>query len=130
KGRIRIADFGMAFLSEETSITKTGFYLGTPSYCAPEQALGKSITTKTDIFSAGTLFYRALTGKLPFEAETPHAVIMAILERTPPKAGLKNPRMLPGLSELVQKMLAKIPEARPDASSCAAELERIASESG
>lgn len=130
KGRILIADFGLASLSEEASITKTGSYLGTPSYCAPEQAMGKSVTTKSDIFSTGALFYRVLTGRLPFEAETPHAAIVAILEKTPPKAGLVNPRILPGLSDLVHKMLAKLPDARPNAVSCALELERIASESG
>jgi tRNA A-37 threonylcarbamoyl transferase component Bud32 len=130
KGCVRIADFGIAFLSEETSITKTGSYLGTPGYSAPEQALGKTVTTKTDIFSAGTLFYRALTGKLPFEGETPHAVLMAIMERTPPKAAVVNRRVLPGLPELVQEMLAKIPDARPDASACARALERIAMRMG
>lgn len=126
KGCVRIADFGIAFLAEETSITKTGSYLGTPGYSAPEQALGKAVTFKTDVFASGTLFYRALTGKMPFEAETPHAVLMAIMERIPAKASQVNRRILPGLADLVQDMLAKEPERRPAAAECAQRLEAIA----
>jgi eukaryotic-like serine/threonine-protein kinase len=125
KGCVRIADFGIAFLAAETSITKTGSYLGTPGYSAPEQAEGKAVTDKTDIFASGILFYRCLTGQLPFQGATPHAVLMAIMESTPIKANQVNRRIIPGMSELVQEMLAKSPEARPSAGACLKRLEEI-----
>ena len=127
KGCVRIADFGIAFLAEETSITKTGSYLGTPGYSSPEQAMGRAVTAKTDIFATGILFYRALTGVLPFEAETPHAVLMAIMDKHPPKASLVNRRIVPGLPELIQEMLSKDPALRPDAGECARRIESVAS---
>lgn len=127
KGCVRIADFGIAFLAEETSITKTGSYLGTPGYSSPEQAMGRAVTAKTDIFATGILFYRALTGVAPFEGETPHAVLMAIMDRNPPKACLVNGRIVPGLSELVQEMLSKDPALRPDAGECARRVGSVAS---
>ncbi|MDB5103389.1 MAG: serine/threonine protein kinase, partial [Fibrobacteres bacterium] len=130
KGCVRIADFGIAFLSEDTSITRTGAYLGTPGYSAPEQAVGRPVTAKTDIYATGTLFYRCLTGRLPFAGETPHAVLMAIVEKTQVKANLVNPRILPGLADLVQDMLAKSPAKRPDALECARRLEKIAVDAG
>lgn len=126
KGCVRLADFGIAFLSEETSITRTGAYLGTPGYSAPEQADGKPITEKTDIFAAGTLLYRCLTGRMPFVADSPHAVLKSIVEKTQAKANLVNPRILPGLADLAQEMLAKAPHDRPDAATCVRRLEEIA----
>ena len=130
KGCVRIADFGIAFLSVETSITKTGSYLGTPGYSAPEQAQGLPTTDKTDIFATGILFYRCLTGRLPFAAETPHAVLIAIMEKVPAKANFVNPRLIPGLAELVEEMLAKDPEQRPNAQRCLEKLETLAGRHG
>ncbi len=126
KGLVRIADFGIAYLAEENSITKTGSFLGTPRYSAPEQAQGKTVTAKSDIFSTGILFYRCLTGKLPFEGETSHTVLKCIIEKPPPKLLQINRRILPGLPELVEKMLTKIPERRPDARHCLVELSTFA----
>jgi serine/threonine protein kinase len=123
KGCIRIADFGIAFLSEGTSITRTGSYLGTPGYSAPEQADGREATDRTDIFATGILFYRCLTGRLPFEGETPHAVLRAIMEKVPPNARTLNRKILPGLPELVATMLAKEPQERPSALECISRLE-------
>jgi serine/threonine-protein kinase len=130
KGCVRIADFGIAFLSDETSITRTGSFLGTPGYSAPEQAEGLDTTDKTDVFSMGILFYRCLTGRLPFEGDTPHAVLRAIMERAPAKATSRNPRVLPGLPEYVEAMLAKNPRERPTASECIARLEELTRQSG
>ena len=130
KGCVRIADFGIAFFSEETSITKTGSYLGTPGYSSPEQALGRAVTAKTDIFASGSLFHRALTGKMPFEADTPHAVLVAIMDKTPLKATLVNRRIIPELAELIQDMLAKDPDRRPSAAECARRVEVLAEKLG
>ncbi|HLP42881.1 MAG TPA: serine/threonine-protein kinase, partial [Fibrobacteria bacterium] len=130
RGKVRLADFGIAFLAEEAHITKTGSYLGTPVYSAPEQAKGLPATAKSDIFSAGILFFRCLTGRLPFVGDSPQAVLTAILERAPARAVLINRRVLPGLSELVDRMLAKDPLKRPSAAGCLAELEAVAARHG
>lgn len=111
EGCVRIADFGIAFLSEETSFTRTGSYLGTPGYSAPEQADGLAVTGKTDIFAMGILFYRCLSGRLPFQGETPHAALRAVMEKTPARLSAITPRVLPGCQELIESMLAKKPPA-------------------
>jgi eukaryotic-like serine/threonine-protein kinase len=130
KGCVRIVDFGLAFLSQETSITRTGSYLGTPGYSAPEQADGREATDRTDIFSLGILFYRCLTGSLPFGGDTPHAVLRAIMEKTPAKAVSLNRKIVPGLPELVESMLAKDPRERPGALECIRALEGLAGKLG
>lgn len=125
RGCVRLADFGIAHISQDNSITKTGSFLGTPGYSAPEQAEGLAATGKTDIFGAGIVFYRCLTGSLPFDGESPHQVLRAILEKDPPNAYALNRRLLPGLPELCARMLAKRPEARPSARECIADLEEL-----
>jgi len=130
KGNVRLADFGIAFLSEDTSFTRTGAYLGTPGFSAPEQAEGKPITEKTDIFAAGAMLYRCLAGRMPFVAASPHAVLKAIVEQVQPKANLVNPRIVPALADLAQDMLAKEPARRPDAQACVRRVQDIAQELG
>lgn len=125
-GRVRVADFGIAFLVEEKNITKTGAFMGTPVYCSPEQALCRPTSAKSDVFSAGILLYRSLTGKLPFDGESPHAILEAILSRNPLSPSLVNPRVLPGFSDLALRMMSKDPEGRPTAAECLAELESMA----
>jgi tRNA A-37 threonylcarbamoyl transferase component Bud32 len=130
KGRVSLADFGIAYLSEETSHTRTGAYLGTPGFSAPEQAEGKEVTEKTDIFSAGILLYRCLTGKMPFTAGSTHAVLKAIVEKTQARANMLNPRLLPGLADMAGEMLSKHPEQRPSAKACVLRLDSIATAAG
>jgi serine/threonine-protein kinase len=127
KGMVRLADFGIAFLSEETALTRTGAYLGTPGYSSPEQAEGNTVT---DVFAAGILLYRCLTGKPPFAAGSPHATLKAIVEKTPAWANLVNPRLLPGLADLARDMLAKDPGQRPSAGACARRLADMAARFG
>lgn len=130
KGCVRIADFGIAFLAQENSATKTGSYLGTPQYSAPEQAEGNPSSDKTDIFSAGIVLYRGLTGKLPFEGETSHALLLAVIEKQAPKPVSVNPVLLPGFAPLLEALLTKAPARRPDAGECLARLEAVARQAG
>lgn len=129
-GGVHLADFGIAYLSADTSITRTGSFLGTPGYSAPEQSEGLAATEKTDVFTAGIVFYRCLTGRLPFVGDTPHQVLRAILEKDPPKVSSVNPRVLPGLPDLCAVMLAKRPEERPTAKECIRRLETLADKNG
>lgn len=121
-GCVRIMDFGIAYLVSHESITMTGTFVGSPNYISPEQAEGKSITGKTDVFSLGSLAYQCATGQLPFDAENPHAIIRAIVnDRPDPPHGI-NGRLLHSISDFIAACLTKDDGGRPDAGEC---LERI-----
>jgi eukaryotic-like serine/threonine-protein kinase len=82
-GRARILDFGLARSFEETGLTRTGIVLGTPDYMSPEQALGKPVDARSDIFAFGLIFYELLSGVLPFTGQT---TIEALMVRTRERA--------------------------------------------
>ena len=110
-GPVYLADFGIAKIVEgSTVMTAAGMVSGTPEYMAPEQAQGQTVDHRADIYSMGVLAYRMLTGRLPFEADTPLAVVMKhILEPLPlPTAGeVPEP-----VTRALLKCLDKKPEAR------------------
>lgn len=113
-GRVKLLDFGTARLSDNAEeITRKGEFVGTFAYASPEQLQGLQVDSRADIYSLGVLFYRLLTGKRPFEADSPHALAMLHI-----KEDAQPPRELaPGLplelDELCLQMLAKTPELRP-----------------
>lgn len=80
--RAKIVDFGLAKL-KDSKITQTGYFLGTPSYASPEQVLSGRLDTRSDLFSLGILAYEMLTGKLPFDAESLHAILYRIANEEP-----------------------------------------------
>src|SRR5262245_28623396 len=93
-GRVRILDFGLARLSEATTdpnLTQSGTIIGTPAYMAPEQALGKKIDGRADLFSLGVLLYRLCTGKMPFRGESSMAIMAAAATVDPPPPDAINP---------------------------------------
>jgi serine/threonine protein kinase len=108
-GTVKIADFGVAKLTASSSLTQSGFVLGTPSYMSPEQAQGRAIDGRSDQFSLAVVAYRMLTGKLPFEGPTLTALLTKILWEEPEyeSAGL-NPPVRP----VFQRALAKDPQQR------------------
>src|SRR5207237_1105181 len=74
EGRAKIADFGIARVVGSGTLTEAGTVLGTAAYISPEQAAGESATPASDVYSFGVILYRMLSGRLPFEADTPVAV--------------------------------------------------------
>lgn len=113
-GAVKIADFGLARMQDSgTRMTTTGSILGTPEYMSPEQARGAGpVDHRADLYSAGVVLYEMLTGRTPFQADTPSAVIHQILHDDPP-----DPRRLaadasPHLASLALRLLAKRPEDR------------------
>jgi len=99
-----MVDFGVAKAVEATTkITSTGLYIGTPHYMSPEQAQGKKLDARADIYSLGVLFYEMLTGKVPYDAETPVAVILKHLQYPVPKL----PEKVSCFQALIQHMMAK-----------------------
>jgi serine/threonine protein kinase len=112
-GRVKILDFGMARSERDASITHAGTVMGTPAYMAPEQARGEAAGTGSDLFSLGCVLYRLCAGRLPFEGETILAVLSALASDTPRSLREFDPDVRPALDELVMRLLAKDPSARP-----------------
>jgi serine/threonine protein kinase len=117
-GRIRIMDFGIAFLVNQQSLTTTGMFVGSPSHIAPEQVDGRQCTGKADVFSTGIMAYECLTGDLPFKGDNPLSVIKAIMTFDPPLSCMCHEKNLAWVSEFIGKCLIKNPAQRPDANWC------------
>ncbi len=111
-GCVKLADFGLAQAQDLTTITVTGAIVGTPAYMSPEQAAGKKVDNRSDIFSLGVVFYEMLTGAKPFKGDTYSSVIHEILTITPPKAFEANPLISKELSTIIERMLEKDTDKR------------------
>jgi serine/threonine protein kinase len=124
-GAAYLADFGVAKLLEGSTRlrTITGGFVGTPAYMAPEQALGEAVGPRTDVYALAVICFQWLTGQLPYDADTPAAVLLKHVESPLPAhalARLSNP-----VAEVLRRGLAKAPRKRPaTAGAFVAELER------
>ncbi len=110
--RVMITDFGLARAIDDASLTQSGVVAGTPQYMAPEQADGKTVDHRADLFSLGSVIYAMCTGRSPFRAETTMAVLRRICEGTPRAIREINPEIPEWLAEIVAKLLKKAPEDR------------------
>jgi len=128
KGEPHLTDFGLARLVEsESSVTHTLEVLGTPSYMAPEQALGNNaaISSATDIYGLGAVLYQLLTGHPPFAGGTTYETIKLVLDTEPRQPRLLNPKIDRDLSTICLKCLEKDPSRRyASALALAEDLER------
>jgi len=111
QGRARVTDFGIA-RAGVSEITQTGSVLGTAQYLSPEQAQGLEVTAVSDVYSVGVMLYEALTGRVPFEAETPVAVALMQISEQPRPPSQLNPQISPALDAVVLRALAKDPAHR------------------
>jgi eukaryotic-like serine/threonine-protein kinase len=112
-GRVKILDFGLArATSGEQHLTQSGVIVGTPAYMAPEQAQGKPVDARADLFSLGVVLYRMCTGTLPFAGADLVSTLVAVATTDPPAPRSLNPELPPALSDLVMKLLAKDPAQR------------------
>lgn len=111
--RVKLLDFGIAKIAD-SSVTRTGVTLGTPTYMSPEYMLAHELDARADIYSLGVVFFEALAGRLPFEGE-PLEVAMQRCKIAPPRIAEVAPEAgVPGeLDEFVQRMLSMEREARP-----------------
>ncbi len=124
-GTAKLVDFGMA-RSVSSRLTGEGTVAGTVFYLAPEQAVGKEIDARTDLYALGVMLYELATGRLPFLADDPIAVISQHLHTTvvPPRA--RNPEIPAALDALIVRLLSKAPEDRPSSAvEVLADLERM-----
>ena len=107
-GMVKILDFGLAKAKGQTQLTKMDSTLGTVDYMSPEQADGKVVDKRTDIWSVGVVLYEMLSGQKPFAAEYPQAVIYSILNKEPQNI----PEINAGLQQIISKTMAKDPDNR------------------
>jgi len=122
--RVRITDFGLARAADDASLTVTGLLAGTPHYMSPEQALGKPLDARSDLFALGAVLFTLATGKPPFRADSSHAVLRMVTDVEPADVRLANPDMPAWLAGITARLLAKDPAARyPSATEVAAILE-------
>lgn len=111
QGWVKIGDFGLS--RAVTTSTNTGTLLGTVGYIAPELARGQGGDARSDIYSAGIMFYELLTGVQPFRATMPVAVVMSHIQDEVPAPSLALPGLPPDMDELVRYMTEKDPDHRP-----------------
>ncbi|MDZ7747695.1 MAG: serine/threonine-protein kinase [Halofilum sp. (in: g-proteobacteria)] len=114
--QVKIVDFGIAAAAfrdpEDTEITQTGDFVGTPAYTSPEQVRGQQVDARTDIYSLGVVMYRMLGGRLPYQDKERRNLLLRHLEGRPPALAELNPELPKGLPEVVAKTMAVKPDQR------------------
>ena len=136
-GVVKILDFGLAKLVEDGArpdvtghsmwtLTRPGQVVGTPAYMSPEQASGRPVDARSDLFSLGTLLYEMLTGVRPFHGQSAWDVLRAVAREPAPPLETRAPDASPALVRLVARCLEKAPEARhPTASDLVRDLDAL-----
>ena len=109
--RVKVTDFGIARITD-SSKTKTGMVLGTPSYMSPEQLSGKKVDGRSDLFSLGVTLYQLLTGSLPFQADSMATLMFKIANEPHPSARVARPDLPPALAAVIDRALEKDLEKR------------------
>ncbi|MFI5976493.1 protein kinase [Streptomyces sp. NPDC051452] len=129
RGVVKVMDFGIAraMQSGVTSMTQTGMVVGTPQYLSPEQALGRAVDARSDLYSVGIMLFQLVTGRLPFDADSPLAIAYAHVQEEPVAPSSINRALPPALDALVARALKKNPNERfPTAEAMRDECLRVA----
>lgn len=111
-GRIKVTDFGIAKLPNAETVTMTDKAIGTVYYISPEQASGKPIDPKSDLYSLGVVMYEMITGKLPFNADSPVSVALMQVNQQPQPPRELNPNIPIGIEQIILGAMEKNPERR------------------
>ncbi len=111
-GRAVLTDFGIARILSDTQFTATGTLVGTPAYMSPEQGMGLHVSEASDIYALGVVLYEMLTGRVPFEADTPFGIIHKHINEPLPSPRNFQEGIPASLEEILFKALAKKPEER------------------
>ncbi|WP_426364798.1 protein kinase domain-containing protein [Streptomyces sp. E-08] len=128
RGVVKVMDFGIAraMQSGVTSMTQTGMVVGTPQYLSPEQALGRAVDARSDLYSVGIMLFQLLTGRLPFDADSPLAIAYAHVQEEPVAPSSVNRSVTPAMDALVARALRKNPNERfPSAAAMRDECLRV-----
>ena len=130
-GQPLLSDFGIAKVLEtneqnQATLTGAGVGIGTPEYMSPEQGLGQAVDQRTDVYSLGVVFYELVTGRRPFRADTPMAVVFKQISEPLPRPTVYTPELPLAVEEAIFKAMAKNPDDRyQDMGAFAAALERL-----
>jgi serine/threonine-protein kinase len=111
-GRIKVTDFGLARAVSTATLTYTESVIGSVHYFSPEQAKGMQATKKSDLYSAGIVLYEMLTGRLPFQGESPITIALQHIQNTPESPQVYRNDIPTGLIEIVMHSIEKEPESR------------------
>ncbi|MEW1612145.1 MULTISPECIES: protein kinase domain-containing protein [unclassified Streptomyces] len=133
RGVVKVMDFGIAraMQSGVTSMTQTGMVVGTPQYLSPEQALGRGVDARSDLYSVGIMLFQLLTGRIPFDADSPLAIAYAHVQEEPVAPSSINRSVTPAMDALVARALKKNPNERfPSAAAMRDEIARVLNASG
>ncbi|MCY3023360.1 MAG: protein kinase [Planctomycetota bacterium] len=128
EGIVKLADLGIAksFDEKGPSPKEHRRVMGTPHYMAPEQALGKAIDHRVDIYSLGATFYHMVTGKTPFSGSTANEILKAHIQESLPPIQELTPDVPDPVCFIIERMMAKLPEKRyPDMAKVIADIERV-----
>ncbi|MDR1320735.1 MAG: Stk1 family PASTA domain-containing Ser/Thr kinase [Gracilibacteraceae bacterium] len=106
-GRVKVTDFGIARAVSSDTVTGAGDIVGSVHYLSPEQAQGRTTGAQSDLYSLGVILFEMLTGRLPFDGDSPYAIVMKHLNDPPPSLTELNPAAGPELEKIVNKLLAK-----------------------
>lgn len=107
EGNIKIMDLGLALPREAKRVTAPGMVIGTPAYISPEQAKGKDLDYRTDIYSLGIVLFEMATGELPFNADDITALLLQHVQQPPPRPTVMNPNIPMALENVILKTLEK-----------------------
>ncbi|MFI1930811.1 protein kinase [Streptomyces sp. NPDC020330] len=133
RGIVKVMDFGIAraMQSGVTSMTQTGMVVGTPQYLSPEQALGRGVDARSDLYSVGIMLFQLLTGRIPFDADSPLAIAYAHVQEEPVAPSSINRSVTPAMDALVARALKKNPNERfPSAAAMRDEIARVLNATG
>jgi eukaryotic-like serine/threonine-protein kinase len=111
EGRIKVTDFGIA-KAGASEMTETGAVMGTAHYLSPEQAQGKPVDARSDLYSIGVILYELLTGRVPFDAESPVSIAVQHVSEPPVPPSQINPAVPPAFEAVTLRAMAKRPEDR------------------
>jgi serine/threonine-protein kinase len=114
-GFLKVMDFGIARLANPPhgkGLTEAGMSIGTPDYMSPEQLSGAELDPRSDLYAAGVVLFECVTGRVPFEADTPWTLVAKHLEEEAPNPRSLNPEVPEQLAAVILKAMAKDPSAR------------------
>jgi len=115
--RVVLTDFGIAKIVKGSQMTVTGGLVGTPAYMSPEQGVGETGDERSDLYSLGIIMFQMVTGDLPYDAETPLALIMKHLNDPVPSVLETHPQLPKPVDDVITRLMSKEPEGRYDTAS-------------